>query len=244
MSADIPKHVAIIMDGNGRWARQQGLPRYEGHRAGTESVRRAIEFAVENNIEVLTLFALSVENHECRPPDEVQFLLSLLLESLQNNTSELNEKNVRIRVIGDRSHFNDTLIQQIQQSESVTKNNSGLTLVLAINYSGRWDIVQAAKRLSQDVAAERIKESDIDENLYGSYLCLADLPEPDLFIRTSGELRISNFMLWQFAYTELFFPKEYWPEFDAAVFQRALDVYAHRERRFGYTSEQMESMRA
>lgn len=239
MNSNLPKHVAIIMDGNGRWAEQRDMPRYEGHRAGTDSVRRAIEFAVEHEIQVLTLFALSVENHECRPIEEVEFLLSLLLDSLQNNTSELHEKNIRIRIIGDRSQLNATLVNQIQETEALTKNNTGMTLVLAINYSGRWDIVQAARRLAEDVASGRVHSDTINEKVLTPYFCLSDLPEPDLFIRTSGELRISNFMLWQFAYTELFFPKEYWPEFDAAVFQRAIDAFSQRERRFGYTSQQM-----
>lgn len=244
MSTDLPKHVAIIMDGNGRWARKQGLPRYEGHRAGTDSVQQAIEFSVEHKFEVLTLFALSVENHEQRPLEEVQFLLALLLESLQSNTDELNQKNVRIRVIGDRSKFENELIDQIEKTEVITKNNTGLTLVLAINYSGRWDIVQAAKRFANDVAAGIVKVEDVGESQFAPYLCVSDLPEPDLFIRTSGELRISNFMLWQFAYTELFFPEEYWPEFDAAAFQRALDAFAQRERRFGLTSKQVEMVSA
>jgi len=244
MNSDRPKHVAIVMDGNGRWAKQRGLPRFEGHRVGTDSVRSAIEFAIEHQLEVLTLFALSVENHECRPLEEVQFLLSLLLESLRNNTNELHDNKVRIRVIGDRSQFDEDLLQQIDETESLTKDNSGLTLVLAINYSGRWDIVQATQRLVADVVAGRVRSEAIQERQFASYLSLSDLPEPDLFIRTSGELRISNFMLWQFAYTELFFPEEYWPDFDARVFQRALDTYAQRQRRFGRTSEQVESLGA
>lgn len=244
MNLDTPKHVAIVMDGNGRWARQRGLPRFEGHRAGTESVRAAIEFAVEKKIKALTLFALSVENHECRPLEEVQFLLSLFLESLQTNTPELNEKNVRVRIIGDRSQFDEDLLQQIKTTESLTCNNTGLNLVLAINYSGRWDIVQASKQLAKDVHDGRVNPEAINEEQFASYLSLSDLPEPDLFIRTSGELRISNFMLWQFAYTELFFPQEFWPDFDARVFQKALDEYAQRQRRFGRTSEQVESLRA
>ena len=244
MKTGVPKHVAIVMDGNGRWAKQRGLPRFEGHRAGTDSVRRAIEFAVEHHIEVLTLFALSVENHECRPLKEVQFLLSLLLESLQNNTQELHEKNVRVRIIGDRSQFNDALVQQIQKTEALTTSNSGLTLILAINYSGRWDIVQAAQRLAKAVVEGQVKAEAIDETQLSAYLSLSNLPDPDLLIRTSGELRVSNFMLWQLAYTELFFPKEYWPDFDTTTFQRALDAFAERERRFGGTSEPVESVSA
>ncbi|MCB1828191.1 MAG: di-trans,poly-cis-decaprenylcistransferase, partial [Coxiellaceae bacterium] len=189
MNDSTPKHVAIIMDGNGRWARQRDLPRHEGHRAGTESVSRAIEFALEKNLDVLTLFALSVENHECRPLEEVQFLLALLLESFQNNTAKLHEKGVRVRVIGDRSKFDNALLDQIQQTETITENNANLTLVLAINYSGRWDITQAAKRYAEDVVAGKQSIATTDESHFAPYLCLSDLPEPDLFIRTSGELR-------------------------------------------------------
>jgi len=240
MNSDLPKHVAIIMDGNGRWAKQRGLPRFEGHRAGTESVRKALEFASEHEIEVLTLFALSVENYDCRPPEEVEFLLSLLLESLQKNTEELHSKKIRVRIIGDRSQFGEALLKQIETTERLTQGNNGMTLVLAINYSGRWDILQAAKRFEEDVSLGKQELDTVDENQFSRYLSLVDLPEPDLFIRTSGELRISNFMLWHFAYTELFFPDEYWPDFDEAVFQRGLDAFAQRERRFGMTGEQRE----
>lgn len=239
-----PKHVAIVMDGNGRWAEERGLPRYEGHRAGSESVRRAIEFAVDHGIEVLTLFALSVENRECRPPEEVQFLLSLFLESLRNNADELNKKKVCVRIIGDRSCFNQDLLDQIDYTESLTKENEGLTLVLAINYSGRWDILQATKAVSKAVAAGELSDETLSEREFASYLSLSDLPEPDLLIRTSGELRISNFMLWQFAYTELFFPSEYWPDFDAALFQKAMDAFSKRQRRFGHVSVTQESEHA
>jgi len=237
---NMPKHIAIVMDGNGRWAKRRMLPRVAGHRAGTKSVRRAIAFAVENNIEALTLFALSVENRNSRPASEVQLLMSLFLESLEKNTDELNEKNVRVRIIGERSDFSGQLLDQIHKTESTTKNNTGLNLVIAINYSGRWDITQAVKRVAADVTKKKLALDDVSENLFQQYLCLNELPEPDLLIRTSGEQRISNFMLWQFAYTEMYFPTEHWPDFDDAIFQRALDVYASRERRFGLTSEQVE----
>jgi len=240
MDDNLPKHVAIVMDGNGRWAKRRKLPRVAGHRAGRKSVRRVIEFAVEHGIEVLTLFALSIENRNARPASEIQLLMSLFLDSLEKNTGELHEKNVRVRIIGERSDFSDKLRRQINKTEETTKNNTGLTLVIAINYSGRWDIVQAAKRAAADIFENKRTPSDITESVFQKYLCLNDLPEPDLLIRTSGEQRISNFMLWQFAYTEMFFPDVHWPDFDAAVFQRALDVYASRERRFGLTSEQLE----
>jgi undecaprenyl diphosphate synthase len=244
MKAKMPQHVAIVMDGNGRWAEQRDLPRYEGHQAGAESVKKAIEFAVEHKIEVLSLFALSIENYAGRPPEEVEFLLSLLLESLRQNTSVLHSNKVRIRIIGNRSQLNDALVQQIETAEKVTQDNVGLTLVIAINYSGRWDILQATQRVARDVCQDKLNVDAIDDEYLSGYLSLSDLPEPDLLIRTSGELRISNFMLWQFAYTELFFADEYWPDFDAAVFQRAIDVYAQRSRRFGQTSEQLESTNA
>ncbi len=244
MNMEMPRHVAIIMDGNGRWAKRYHKPRYEGHRAGVEAVRRAVEFAIENGIKILTLFALSVENYKCRPAVEVQFLLSLFFDSLKNNRAKLHEKNIRIRIIGDDTQFNKSLIYQIQETESLTKNNTGLTLVLAINYSGRWDITQAARRLAKDIQSDCVDAKAVNEKQFSQYLCLSDLLEPDLLIRTSGELRMSNFMLWQFAYTELFFSQEYWPEFDATVFQRAIDAFIQRKRRFGHTSEQLEQIGA
>jgi len=227
------------MDGNRRWAKERGLPSYEGHRAGTDAVKRTIEFAVNAKIEVLTLFALSIENHEFRPSDEVQFLLSLLLESLRDNTIALHEKNIRVRLIGDRSQFGESLLEQIRITEKTTQVNTGMTLVLATNYSGRWDIIQATRAIARKVNNQQIRVLDINEQQLSEHMCLSDLPEPDLFIRTSGELRISNFMLWQLSYTELFFPKEFWPDFDPTVFQRALEAYAQRERRFGLTNDQI-----
>ncbi len=238
------KHVAIVMDGNGRWARQRLLPRVAGHRAGAMAVRKAVEFAAEQNLKALTLFALSVENFNCRPAREVQLLLKLFLESLQNNLKELREKNIRLRVIGDRGPFDESLLNQIDYSEKSTSSNTGLQLVMAINYSGRWDITQAAQKLATQVAHQQLSVSDITAELFQQQLCLPDLPEPDLLIRTSGEQRISNFMLWQFAYTEMFFTDLYWPDFDAKAFQRALDFYYSKQRRFGRTSEQLETQYA
>ena len=232
------------MDGNGRWAKRKRLPRVAGHRAGAKAVRRAIEFSVEQGIEVLTLFALSIENRNSRPASEVQLLMSLFLESLENNTKELREKNICVRIVGDRSDLSDKLLRQIHETEDETKNNNGLTLAIAINYSGRWDILQATQRIATAVSEKKIAADAITEAIFQEYLCLSDLPEPDLLIRTSGEQRISNFMLWQFAYTEMFFPEVYWPDFNATVYQEALDIYASRERRFGLTGEQAELQNA
>ncbi len=232
------------MDGNGRWARQRLLPRVAGHRAGAMAVRKAVEFAAEQNLKALTLFALSVENFHCRPTREVQLLLKLFLESLQNNLKELREKNIRLRVIGDRSPFDESLLNQIDYSEQSTSTNTGLQLVMAINYSGRWDITQAARKLAAQVSHQQLSIADITPELFQQQLCLPDLPEPDLLIRTSGEQRISNFMLWQFAYTEMFFTDLYWPDFDAKAFQLALDFYYSKQRRFGRTSEQLETQYA
>ncbi len=233
------KHVAIVPDGNGRWARKRFLPRAAGHHAGAQAVRKAVEFSVEHNLQVLTLFALSVENFHRRPPYEVQLLLKLFLESLQNNLSELNEKNVRLRIIGDRSSFEDALLKNIEMSEQVTAHNTGLQLIMALNYSGRWDISQATQRIAQQVLEGRLRADEINEINLQQHLCLAELPEPDLLIRTGGEQRISNFMLWQFAYTEMFFEDIYWPDFDKHAFQRAIDFYYSKQRRFGRTSEQV-----
>jgi undecaprenyl diphosphate synthase len=233
------KHVAIIPDGNGRWASKRLLPRAAGHHAGAQAARQAVEFSVEQGLQVLTLFAMSVENFERRPLHEVRVLLKLFLDSLQNNLAELSDKNIRLRVIGDRTPFHDSLLNQIERSEQCTANNTGLQLVLALNYSGQWDLVQASQRLATRVRDGVLAAQDIDSTKLRQELCLADLPEPDLLIRTSGEQRISNFMLWQFAYTELFFTDVYWPDFDRQAFQHAVDFYYSKQRRFGYTSEQV-----
>ena len=235
-----PRHVAIIMDGNGRWAKKRLLPRAAGHRSGAKAVRRAVEYCVKQKISALTLFAMSVENRNFRPEEEVQLLLGLFFESLQKNTSELCEHNVRIRVIGDRSQLDTKLQKQIEQSEKSTALNQGLDLTIAINYSGRWDITQACRRISGDVSHKQLSVDEIDEALFNHYICLKDLPEPDLLIRTGGEQRISNFMLWQLAYTEMYFTDHYWPDFDETIFQSAIDFYIARQRRFGKTSEQLE----
>ncbi len=239
----LPQHVAIVMDGNGRWAKRRGLPRVAGHRAGSKTVRDIVEYVGELKIPALTLFAFSLENRG-RPSTEVQFLMGLFLESLEKNTASLHEKNVRLRIIGDQSQFDPKLRAQIQASELQTANNTGLMLVIAINYSGRWDILQATRALAERVAHQEIVPSDISSDLFRRYLALNDLPDPDLLIRTSGEQRLSNFMLWQFAYTEIYFTPIFWPDFNRKAFDAAIDFFQTRERRFGLTSEQVERQHA
>jgi undecaprenyl diphosphate synthase len=236
------KHVAIVPDGNGRWANKRFLPRAAGHHAGAQAVRQAVEFSISQQLEVLSLFALSVENFSHRPLHEVQILLKLFFESLQSNLPELNEKRVRLRIIGDREPFDASLKKQIELSEQLTAANTGLQLVMALNYSGRWDITQAARAIANKVAAGQIDPAEVNETLLQRHLCLADLPEPDLLIRTGNEQRISNFMLWQFAYTELYFTEIYWPAFREAQFEEALQAYSKRQRRFGYSSENSEEL--
>lgn len=244
LNAHTPKHIAIIMDGNGRWAAQRKLSRIFGHRAGADAVRQAIELCIDHKIEVLTLFALSVENFSRRPTSEVQLLMSLFLESLQKNISELHQNNVRVQVIGNRSVFNQSLLEQIVQAEQMTKDNIGLNLVIAINYSGQWDIVQAIRNLYSEVETKQFDMHALTQEEFAKHLCLSDLPEPDLLIRTSGEQRISNFMLWQLAYTEIFFTESLWPDFNKEIFQEALIFYQSRERRFGQTGPQVELQHA
>jgi len=231
------------MDGNGRWASQRRLPRVAGHRSGAKTVRKIVEYAGSLDIEALTLFAFSLENR-ARPKTEVSFLMSLFLESLKENTSQLNENNVRLRIIGDHSQFDEKLLKQIRQSEEKTKDNSGMTLVIAINYSGRWDIVRATQTLAEQVEQKKLLPADITPELFQDHLCLADLPAPDLLIRTGKEQRISNFMLWQFAYTEIYFSPVFWPDFDKRNFDEAVEFYHTRQRRFGLTPEQIEEQHA
>lgn len=237
---NLPLHVAIVMDGNGRWANLRNLPRIAGHHAGAKSVRTAVEFCLRKKIKVLSLFALSVENWKCRSEEEVRFLLSLFLQSLEQNIEELHQQGVRVRIIGNRVPFGNSLQAQIDYAEKLTANNHRLTLVLAINYSGRWDIVQTASSLATLVQQGALSVNEINDELFQKYLSLSDLPEPDLLIRTSGEQRISNFMLWQFAYTEMFFSEAFWPDFNATVFEEALNFYQTRQRRFGYANEKIE----
>lgn len=233
------RHVAVIMDGNNRWAKAKGMPGIRGHHAGVDAVRATIRRAAERGVEVLTLFAFSSENWK-RPAKEVSALMELFMLALQREVSKLARHNIRLSIIGDRSRFSSVLQKLIARAEARTRDNTGLHLVVAANYGGRWDITQAARRLAERVERGELASADIDEALLGKEVCLGDLPEVDLCIRTSGEQRISNFLLWQMAYAELYFAPCYWPDFDAAAFDDALDAFANRSRRFGMTGEQIE----
>jgi undecaprenyl diphosphate synthase len=237
---DIPRHIAIIMDGNGRWAKKRLLPRVAGHRRGVETVRAVIRGCISRGIEHLTLFAFSSENWR-RPPEEVSLLMQLFVVALEQEVAKLHENEVRFRVIGDISRFDARLRELVEQGERLTANNTRLTLTIAANYGGRWDILQAANRMLRErpELAQGFAEDDLVP-----YLCLADLPEPDLFIRTGGEKRISNFLLWQLAYTELYFTDTLWPDFDEQAFDAAIASFRARERRFGRTSEQLQEKHA
>jgi undecaprenyl diphosphate synthase len=228
----VPRHVAVIMDGNGRWAEQRSLPRAAGHRAGAKAVRTTIEEAVRHGVGALTLFAFSSENWQ-RPAGEVGLLMQLFLEALDREVAELDANSVRIRFIGDRSRLAPALVERMIAAESRTARHRRLDLVIAVAYGGRWDIAQAARRLALDVAAGRRDAAGIDEDTVAGSLETAGRPAPDLFIRTGGERRISNFLLWDLAYTELWFTDTLWPDFDAACFATALEDFGGRERRFG-----------
>ena len=235
----IPKHIAIIMDGNGRWAKNRLMPRFAGHKAGVEAVRGVVELCAKLGVKVLTLFAFSSENWR-RPAKEVGLLMELLHTALGREVKRLHDNNVQLRFIGDKSAFSEKLQSRLREGEAATKNNTGLTLVVAINYGGKWDIVHAARLMAQHVKQGNIEVDDIDENLFASYLSSHDLPDPDLFIRTGGEKRISNFLLWQLAYSEMFFTETLWPDFGEQTLMQALESFARRQRRFGRTSEQVE----
>ncbi|HEX7455202.1 MAG TPA: isoprenyl transferase [Gallionella sp.] len=233
--ARIPRHIAIIMDGNGRWAKQRFMPRIMGHQRGVESLRAAVRACRELGVEYLTVFAFSSENWR-RPVDEVSFLMSLFLKMLEREVASLHKNNIRFKIIGDRSRFDDRLQQTMRNVEQLTANNTGLTLTIAANYGGRWDMMHAVQTLLLDhpALATTFSEDDLQP-----YLSMSYAPEPDLFIRTGGEKRISNFMLWQLAYTELYFTDTLWPAFDRRELEQAIASYQHRERRFGRTSEQL-----
>ena len=234
----LPRHVAIIMDGNGRWARRRGLPRQAGHRAGVRAVRRAVEACARRGVSVLTIFAFSSENWS-RPRKEVGALMKLMVEALDREVGELADKDVQLRFIGDREELPDPIRQRMAAAEERTAGNSGLTLVVALAYGGRWDIVAAARALAADAAAGRIDPVAVGEAEVAARLSLAGLPDPDLLIRTGGEYRISNFLLWQLAYSECYFTPGLWPDFDDQELDRALAFYGERERRFGRTPEQV-----
>ncbi len=235
---NVPRHIAIIMDGNGRWAARRKRPRMIGHRAGARAVNICIDFCLERGIQALTLFAFSSENWG-RPQEEVSALMKLFLNALEREVVELERRGVRVRFIGERAPFSDAIRQRMAEAEARTAGNDRLHLNVAASYGGRQDIAAAARSLAEDVAAGRLRPEDIDEAAMAERVALADLPPPDLFIRTGGELRVSNFLLWQLAYTELWFTDTLWPEFNAATLQRAIDDYAARERRFGLTAEQL-----
>jgi undecaprenyl diphosphate synthase len=230
------------MDGNGRWAKRLMLPRFAGHRAGVEAVRGIVRACAERGIEVLSLFAFSSENWR-RPAQEVSRLMDLLLSAMQREAVKLHENNVRVRFIGERSAFSAKLRQQMDATESLTGENTGLTLVIAVNYGGRWDLTQAARAIASRLDSGELDAAEIDEDTIADHLALHDLPEPDLFIRTGGEQRISNFLLWNLAYTELYFTDTLWPDFDEPAFELALASFRMRQRRFGRTGEQVEQAR-
>jgi undecaprenyl diphosphate synthase len=233
--AHIPRHIAIIMDGNGRWAKQRFMPRIMGHKRGVESLRATVRACRDMGVEYLTVFAFSSENWR-RPADEVSFLMSLFLKMLEREIASLHKNNIRLKIIGDRSRFDEKLRNTMQDAEMLTGNNTGLTFTIAANYGGRWDMMHAVHSLLQDQPA--LATTFTEEDLL-PYLSMSAAPEPDLFIRTGGEMRVSNFMLWQLAYTELYFTDTLWPAFDRDELEKAIHSYQHRERRFGRTSEQL-----
>ena len=230
---DVPRHVAIIMDGNGRWAKQRHLPRIAGHRKGVEAVRETVKTCAERGVGFLTLFAFSSENWR-RPADEVALLMQLFIAALENEVQKLHRNGIRLKVVGERGRFDPKIQALIAEGELLTAANRGLTLTIAANYGGRWDVLQAAERCRMEDPVAPFTEERLSR-----FLSMAYAPEPDLFIRTGGEQRVSNFLLWQLAYTELYFTEALWPDFDAAALDAAMDSFRRRERRFGRTSEQL-----
>lgn len=232
---EIPRHIAVIMDGNGRWAKKRFLPRVAGHKVGVETVRNMVKQCVNLGVDYLTLFAFSSENWR-RPEEEVTFLMGLFMEALKKEVAKLHRNNVRLFIIGNRNQFGEALRAEIDSAESLTQNNTGLTLTIAANYGGRWDILQAVNAMQKSNPS---KVGEYTEEALTPYLSMHYAPEPDLFIRTGGEKRISNFLLWQLAYSELYFTDTLWPDFDDQAFEQAIQSYQQRERRFGRTSEQL-----
>ena len=239
-SNNIPKHIAIIMDGNGRWAAKHGKPRVMGHENGVESVRSVVEGAGEIGVKHLTLYAFSTENWD-RPKEEVDALMALLVHAIEAETQELNKNNVRLSVIGCVNEMPENVQAKLQGCVDALKDNTGLNLVLALSYSGRWDVLNAVKNLADDLAKNKITQEKINNELFQNYLSTSELPDPELMIRTSGEYRISNFLLWQIAYSELYFTNKLWPDFRKDDLFEAIIDYQNRERRFGKTSEQLTS---
>jgi undecaprenyl diphosphate synthase len=239
LAEQTPRHVAIIMDGNGRWAVAHGRARHTGHRTGVRSARAVVEAAMEAGIDVLTLFAFSSENWS-RPADEVNSLMRLFIEVLQREVDALHENGIRLRFIGAREQLPTLLQKRMADAESRTAANNRMTLIVAIAYGGRWDLLQAVRRIAVKIEAGELKPAELDERVVSRHLSLAGLPPPDLLIRTGGEYRVSNFLLWDLAYTEVHFCPTLWPDFGKPQFEGALNFYAHRQRRFGRTAEQLE----
>lgn len=234
----VPRHIAIIMDGNGRWAEKRFMPRAFGHQAGVKAVRKIVEHCAEQGVEVLTLFAFSSENWR-RPKEEVSLLMSLFVETLQREIDTLDKNGICLRFIGDRSAFPAALQEKILEGEAQTKDNKVLTLVIAANYGGHWDMCQAVQKVVDKMATGELRKQPISPGLIKEHLSTADLPDPDLFIRTGGEERVSNFLLWQLAYTELYFTTTLWPDFDQNSLDDAINSFKSRQRRFGHTGEQI-----
>ena len=229
---NIPEHIAIIMDGNGRWAKKYFLPRFKGHQAGIKTVREMVKHCIRLGVKVLTLFAFSSENKN-RSNKEVSLLFKLFLNALQQDAEKLNERNVRLKIIGDMSFFPDKIQQTVVDVEQLLAHNTALTLIIAANYSGQWDIAQSSKKIAEDVISGNIKTKEINVENFSKYLSLADEPDVDLLIRTSGELRVSNFLLWDIAYSELYFTNTLWPDFNSEALDKAIESFNNRERRFG-----------
>jgi undecaprenyl diphosphate synthase len=237
-SGEIPRHIAVIMDGNGRWAKRQGMPRIRGHSEGVESVRDIVSACGELGVEYLTLYTFSTENWK-RPEEEVSMLMRLLLKALRDETDRLNRNNVRLRVIGDLSRLPREVEEELRESIQKTNANTGLTLILALSYSGRWEITEAARRIARDVAEHRLSPAEITDGVVTDALTTAGIPDPDLLVRTSGEFRISNFLLWQLAYSEIHITELFWPEFRREALYAAIRDYQKRERRFGLVRDQV-----
>lgn len=233
-----PRHIAIIMDGNGRWAQQRGLDRSEGHAEGVKTVRRITEAASKAGIEYLTLYTFSTENWN-RPKDEVDALMHLIVIAIERETPDLIKNNVRLTMIGDMDRMPKEARERLERCMSETSHCTGLTLVLALSYSSRWEIVEACRRLAAEAAAGKLDPAAINDHVFSERLSTADMPDPDLLIRTGGDMRVSNFLLWQIAYSEMYFTSTYWPDFSEADFFDAIDAYAGRQRRFGLTGEQI-----
>jgi undecaprenyl diphosphate synthase len=239
-SCELPRHVGIIMDGNGRWARLKGKSRVEGHVAGVESVRDIVEACSQLGIPYLTLFTFSIENWK-RPEHEISALMRLLIKVIKRETRQLHDNNIRLHVIGDLDMVSDEVRKTLSDTMELTKNNNAMMLNIALSYSGKWDIVQACKAIAEKTRAGTLDPAAIDETLVNSYLTTASIPDPELLIRTSGEFRISNFMLWQSAYSEIYFTNTYWPDFRRPQLYEAIREFQNRERRFGQTSEQLDT---